>query len=388
YQMIGLFDERGIQYANWQFDGAGRAISSERGSPGSGINKVSLAYTSTTSTMITNPLGNSRTITLSNVNHAKKVTGMSVACPSCGSNAAAKTYDANGNVDTETDFDGTITDVDYNTRGLLTQKIESANKTATKRTTQVDWHASFNVPIERRIYNNANGTNVLETKTKYAYNSRGQVTAVCQINPSVSAAMSYVCGSSTNAPTGVRQSTTTYCEQADITASNCPLVGLVTSSNGPRTDASDVTMFIYYQTDDATCAASPTTCPHRKGDLWKITNAALHVTEYLAYDGTGHALKTKDANNVITDMEYNPRGWLTAYKVRGLDDTGEFYDDAISRYDYDAAGQVIKATQADGHLLGDYIIFNYDAAHRLTDIVDAENNSITYTLDHAGNRTV
>ncbi|MGH8106525.1 MAG: hypothetical protein ACREO2_09410, partial [Arenimonas sp.] len=268
----------------------------------------------------------------------------------------------------------------------MTQTIESANKAATKRTTQTDWHATLNVPTERRVYN---ASGLLEAKTKYAYNARGQTTAMCQIDPTNSTAMAYACGSATNAPVDVRQSTTAYCEQAGVTAGTCPLIGLMISSNGPRndaTDAADVTAFTYYQSDDVTCAAAPTTCPHRKGDLWKVTNALNQTSEYLAYDGAGRVLKMKDANNVITDMEYNARGWLTARKVRGLDDTGEFYDDAITRLEYDAAGQVIKATGADGHLLGDYIVFTYDAAHRLTSISDPDNNSITYTLDNAGNR--
>jgi len=205
---------------------------------------------------------------------------------------------------------------------------------------------------------------------------------MCQIDPSNSTAMAYVCGSATNAPVGVRQSTTTYCESADVTAGTCPIIGLAISSNGPRTDVSDITTITYRQNDEATCVTSPTTCPYRKGDVWKVTNALGQVSEVTAYDGAGRALQMKDANNVITDMEYNPRGWLTARKVRGSDNLTEA-DDAITRMEYDAAGQVSKVTQADG----DFVVLGYDAAHRLTSITDALNNSITYTLDNTGNRT-
>ena len=89
-----------------------------------------------------------------------------------------------------------------------------------------------------------------------------------------------------------------YCEQTDITAGTCPLLGLVTSVNGPRTDVADTATYTYYPSDDATCATAPTTCPHRKGDLWKVTNALGQVTETLAYDGAGRVLSVKDANGV------------------------------------------------------------------------------------------
>jgi len=379
YQLIGLFDERGIQYLNWQYESSNRAVSSEMGAPGSAIGKVAFVYNADGSSTVTSPLSHVRTYTFSSVNGIQKIASMSGACPACGVNFAARTYDANGKTDVETDFAGTTTDTDYDARGLLTQKIESANQAATKRTTQTDWHATFKVPTERRVLN---ASNVLEAKTKYAYNARGQTTAMCQIDPSNSTAMAYVCGSATNAPVGVRQSITTYCEQADVTAGICPIVGLAISSNGPRVDVSDITAFTYYQTDDATCATAPTTCPHRKGDLWKVTNALNQVTEYTSYDGAGRALQMKDANNVITDMEYQARGWLTARKVRGSDNLTEA-DDAITRMEYDAAGQVSKVIQADG----DFVDFTYDAAHRLTKISDALNNSITYTLDNTGNRT-
>ncbi|MGH8108674.1 MAG: DUF6531 domain-containing protein, partial [Arenimonas sp.] len=209
YKLIGLFDEKGIQYANWQYDSNGLAISSEHGTPGSGVDKVSFVYNADGSSVVTSPLGQARTYNFTVINGSKKMTSMSAACPACGTNFAARVYDTNGKTDVETDFAGTTTDTDYNARGLLTQKIESANKAATKRTTQTDWHATFNVPTERRILN---ATGVLEAKTKYAYNARGQVTASCQIDPTNSTAMAYVCGSATNAPTGVRQSTTAYCE--------------------------------------------------------------------------------------------------------------------------------------------------------------------------------
>jgi YD repeat-containing protein len=276
------------------------------------------------------------------------------------------TYDTNGRTDLVTDAAGVVTDYDYDVRGLLTQRIDAKNDTTgNKRTTQTDWNASFAVPNERRIYNAA-GT--LISKSNWTYNGRGQQLTVTQTDP--------VSGVS-------RTSTTTYCEQADVTAGTCPLVGLVTKVDGPRIDVSDVTTYTYYANDDATCATAPTTCPHRRGDLWKVTNALGQITQNLKYDGAGRLLSASDVNGIVTDFEYDPRGRLTARKVRGADNTVET-DDAITRIDYFPTGLVQKLTQPDG----DFISYIYDDAHRLTDVTDNAGNTIHYTLDAAGNRKV
>jgi RHS repeat-associated protein len=274
------------------------------------------------------------------------------------------TYDANGRSDIDTDARGTTTDYNFSARGLLIQKIEAANDTGgRKRTTQTDWDPTFAVPSERRTYNAA-GT--LVGKQTWTYNTRGQPLTSTQIDPATSTS---------------RTTTTTYCEGADVTAGTCPRVGLVTKLDGPRTDVSDITTYTYYASDDPTCASAPTTCPHRKGDLWKVTNAKSQVATTLKYDGAARPLSVSDANNIVTDLEYSPRGWLTARKVRGTDNAVET-DDAITRIDYWLTGLVKKVTQPDGA----FTTYTYDAAHRLTDITDNAGNTLHYTLDNAGNR--
>jgi len=116
--------------------------------------------------------------------------------------------------------------------------------------------------------------------------------------------------------------------------------------------------------------------------LWKVTNALGHFSENLRYDAVGRPLSTKDANGVVTDYEYHPRGWLTATKVRGSDD-GTETDDRITGIAYWPTGLVRKITQPDGA----FTEYGYDAAHRLTTIGDSAGNTITYTLDNTGNRT-
>jgi RHS repeat-associated protein len=276
------------------------------------------------------------------------------------------TYDANGRSDIDTDPRGTTTDYNFDARGFLTQKIDAANDTTGyKRTIQTDPDPTFAVPKERRTYN-AVGT--LVGKQTWTYNTRGQVLTSSQSDPAAGISIP-------------RTTTTTYCEAADVTAGTCPRVGLVTKVDGPRTDVSDVTTYTYYASDDPTCASAPTTCPHRKGDLWKVTNAAGQVTTTLKYDGAGRVLSVSDPNNIVTDFEYHPRGRLLARKVRGPDNTVET-DDAITTFGYYVTGLIRQVTQPDGT----FTSYTYDAAHRLTDIADNAGNTIHYTLDNAGNR--
>ncbi len=173
----------------------------------------------------------------------------------------------------------------------------------------------------------------------------------------------------------MRQTTYQYCDASGQTG--CPQEGLLHQT----TARGQAVRYAYFDADDVGCGSLGGTCLHRKGDLQKITNALGRVTEYLAYDGAGRPLSIKDANGIVTDYTYHPRGWLTASKVRGADASSEA-DDRITRIDYWPTGLVKQVTQPDGA----FTVFTYDAAHRLTDIADNAGNTIHYTLDNAGNR--
>jgi RHS repeat-associated protein len=364
--LTGIVDEKGQRYATFTYAADGRAISTEHAG---GVEKFAMTFNADGTTAVTSPTGAVETRGFAAPTGINRVAATSVTVEGV-TRTASYTYDSNGFVDITTEpFGpttpvGVTTDYDFNARGLLTQKIESANQAATRRKIQTDWHATFNVPTERRLLNAADA---LEAKTTWTYNTRGQVLTATQVHLT-NAALS-------------RTATMSYCEQVDVTAGTCPRVGLVTAVNGPRTDVSDVTTYTYYPADDATCASAPTTCPHRAGDLWKVTNALGQVTETLRYDGAGRPLAVKDANGVVTDLEYSTRGWLTARKVRGSNDSTEA-DDAITRLDYDLTGAVSKVTQPDGA----FVSFIYDDAHRLTDINDALGNTTHYVLNNAGAR--
>ncbi|GAB3356221.1 RHS repeat-associated core domain-containing protein [Lysobacter tyrosinilyticus] len=357
--LTGIVDESGQRFATYKYDTSGRAVSTEHAG---GVEKNTVAYSGSTAT-VTDPLGNPQYRDFGSYAGVKKLTYLLNQCSTCPTSASTYSFDANLHLDNVKDFNGTIADHDRNVDDLETQLIEAKGK-PTQRKTQTDWDSSLRLPLERRIYDAAN---VLVGKQTYTYNTRGQILTATSVDPVTSA---------------TRTSTNTYCEHADMTAGTCPALGLVTSVNGPRTDVNDITTYTYYSSDDATCTTSPTTCPHRKGDLWLVQDALGSIAETLKYDGVGRVLSVKDVNGVVTDFEYHSRGWLTARKVRGTDGAVET-DDQITRIEYFPTGLVKKTTLPDGS----YTSYTYDAAHRLTDITDGAGNTIHYTLDNAGNRT-
>jgi len=360
--LTGIVHEGTQRFATFTYAANGKAISTEHAG---GVEKVVVQYNADGSANVTESLGQVQQRAFTTVLGVKKAKTIVENCTGCATRSSSYSYDVNGYSDVVTDARGTTTDYNYNSRGLVSQRIDSANDAGgNKRTMQTDWHVTFASPTERRTYD---AVNALIAKQAWTHNARGQVLTSTSIDPVTA---------------NSRATTSTYCEQADITAGTCPLLGLVTSVNGPRTDINDLTTYTYYPSDDASCATAPATCPHRKGDLWLVQDAAGNITETLKYDGAGRVLSVKDANGVVTDFEYHPRGWLTARKVRGTDNAGEA-DDQVTRIDYYPTGLVQKTTLPDGS----FTSYTYDAAHRLTDITDGEGNKLHYTLDNAGNRT-
>ncbi|QWF19654.1 RHS repeat protein [Lysobacter capsici] len=359
--LTGITREDGQRYAIFTYGSDGKAKSTEHAG---GVEKFSSVYDASGSATVTTPNGSVQVRSFTTALGVKKASSVQEQCSGCATRTTSYTYDANGYLDLKTDPRGVRTDYDYNARGLLQQKVDAANDTTgSKRTTQTDWDAVFAVPAERRVYD---ASGILLKKTAWRYNARGQQIAVDQVDPSSGA---------------VRTSETTYCEQSDVDAGACPFVGLIRSQNGPRTDVADVTRYDYYTVDAPGCATSSAACDYRKGDLRRITNALNQSNEVLRYDAAGRVHSLASVNGVVSDFEYNARGWVISSKVRGPDDSVET-DDVIAKIEYEPTGLVKKVTQADGS----FIRYGYDAGHRLTRVYDNAGNSIQLTLDNAGNR--
>lgn len=353
HHLTGITAENGKRFASFRYDSRGRVIESRVfGTP----NEVATAtYDTEDHTTVQTTSGGARGYTMQPGTY-RRILGVA---DSTGN--ASGTYDAEGRLQRIVDRRGVVTEYEYQPgyRSATTRAVG----TPEQRREEVTRDPSTHRVTETRIFDAA-GT--LRAKTGWSYNGRNQVTAVTVTDPATNAA---------------RTTSILYCEAADVTAGNCPTVGLVTSVDGPRTDTLDVETFTYRMTDDPACATTPTTCAWRKGDLWKTTNALGHVIEVLKSDGAGRPLSVRDANGVVTDAEYHPRGWLLATKVRGTNDASEA-DDRITRFAYTATGAVQSLIGADGNT----VTFAYDDADRLTTITDRDGNTQRFTLNAAGER--
>jgi RHS repeat-associated protein len=371
--LTGVQDEAGQRFATFQYDGQSRAVVSEHAG---GAGFIQLTYNSDGSTGLVDALGDSRTYgfqTIQNVNHITALNG--VACTSCGL-IASYAYNPAGDFTSTTDFKGVQTTYSIDSAHLEEVRVE-ASGLATQRTTNTQWNTALRAPLTRTV---SDANNKLVSSKGWVYNAAGEVLAYCEIDPTNSAAASYTCSAIGTVPTGVRRWTYTYCTAVNTT--QCPIVGLLLSVTGPRTDLTQTTTYSYYTTSSATnCGMTGAVC-YQPGDLKSITDPLGHVTTYLNYDGAGRVLAMEDVNGVYTDMTYTPRGWLSTRTIRVTPDNSAGSSDATTTLAYTNYGAVNSITDADDVVT----TFKYDPAHRLTDIVDALGKSIHYTLDAAGNK--
>ncbi|MEQ1514074.1 MAG: RHS repeat-associated core domain-containing protein [Lysobacteraceae bacterium] len=359
HALTGISDN-GQRYATFAYDNKGRVRLSQLETNAGPVDKTELSYTGDSQVAVSGPSGETRNYTLSSTSGYRRV--MSVAALN---GSTSNTY-TGALVYESRDKLLNITRYEYSTDGSYASARYDAFGTPQERKTVTARDANYRV--SSILTQAKSGTNyVTKREQSFTYNSLGQLVTQTIKDPVTLL---------------TRTTTTTYCTQSDVDAGTCPSVLLVKSVNGARTDVADATSYTYRTADDPSCASAPTTCPHRRGQLWKVTNALGQVTEMLSYNMYGKPTSIKDINDVVTDYEYTIRGWMTARKVRGANGAVET-DDQITRIEYWPTGMVKKVIQPDGA----FTTYTYDGAYRLTSISDNAGNSITYTLNAAGDRT-
>jgi len=364
--LTGITDEDGNRYATYAYDSNGRGTAE---SLAGGADAATLAF-GTNSTTLTDALGTARTYSFQTILGVAKSTGSSQPGGSgCGPSSSGLTYDANGNVARRTDFNGNVTTYGYDlARNLETSRVEGSGS-AVARTIGTQWHAVWRLPVKL-------AEPLKLTTWVYNGDTYGGQTVTCA-----------PAGATVPSPSGtgtqpiavlcrrIEQATTdaTGSQGFGAAASGTPRTwawtydqyGQMLTSDGPRTDVSDVTTYTYYAAGDAD--------PGKRGNVATVTNALGHVTQITAYDANGRPLTVVDPNGQVTTLAYDARGRLTSKDVGG----------ELTGYQYDGVGQLTRLTLPDGSWLG----YTYDAAHRLTAVSDNLGNQVAYTLDAMGNRT-
>jgi RHS repeat-associated protein len=376
HALTGIVDENNARYASWGYTANGRANLSVHGAfSGGTVDRTALLFNSNGTTTVTDALGQARVFGFSVTYGVARQASLDKSCNYCGRPPQTETYDANGYPATATDFNGYATHYTFDARGLEDQRVEAVGQPE-QRTLATTWNSTFHIPQTSTV---ADALGVLKTKTAWVYNTRGQPLARCEIDPAQ--ASGYTCAATGTPPAGVRRWTYSYCDAVDGT--QCPLVGLLLSVDGPRTDVTDLTQYSYYLTADTSgCGTAGGAC-HQAGDLYQITDALGHTATVVAYDSNGRVVRQRDANGVLTDFTYHPRGWLLSRTARANASGTPSAQDAMTQVTYDGVGDVTQIVDPDGVTMS----YTYDAAHRLTDVTDALGNRIHYTLDAMGNKT-
>ncbi|MFC5475093.1 DUF6531 domain-containing protein [Paraherbaspirillum soli] len=334
--LTGIIDENGVRFAIFNYDSSGQAISTEHAG---GVEKYSVAYPQLGSqSTVTDPLGSVRTYNFQTIQNTLRYTGESQpGGAGCGTAASNVTYDANGNIASESDFNGAVTTYSYDlTRNLETSRVE-ASGTPQARTISTQWHPSFSLPLK-----------IAEPKrvTSYSYDASGNLLSKIE--------------QATSDATGAQGLSPTVTGSARTWTYTYNNLGQLLTATGPRTDVADKTTYAY----------------DSNGNLSTITNAVGQVTTLSHYDANGRVGLIADANGVTTALTYSPRGWLTSRVVTVGNMVG------TTSYTYDGVGQLTQVTLPDASTVS----YSYDPAHRLTKIADSLGNSIVYTLDNMGNR--
>jgi RHS repeat-associated protein len=324
-----LTDESSVVFATWgytYFGVPGYLVTSS--THAGGAESYSFGYSGSTRT-VTDPLGTSRTYTQSLISGLYHPTGSTQFCLACGEDHS-RSYDGNGNVVTRTDFNGNQSTYLYDlNRNLESSRTEAAG-TPQARTITTLWDPTWRLPD---LITEPNRT------TGFTYDSMGNVLTKTITDTSVT-------------PNAARTWTYTY-----------DGYGRVLTADGPRTDVADTTTYSYY-----TC-----TTGYQCGQIYTITDALGHITTFNTYNAHGQPLTITDPNGVVTTLSYDARMRLLSRQV-GSETT---------IYSYYPTGLLKQVTLPDTS----FILYTYDAAHRLTQISDALGNFIQYTLDAMGNRT-
>jgi len=249
------------------------------------------------------------------------------------------TYDAAGNVLTETDPLGNTTTTTYDAAGNKLTETDANNHTTT-----------------------------------YTYNAANQLISVTAPDRGVT---SYTYDDAGNklTETDPRNNTTTYTyDNANRLISSTTALGNKTTyfydANGNQTKVVDPRGNITGANPDD---YATTSTYDAAGRLLTQTDALGHTTTY-SYDKTGNRTSVEDANNHATSYVYDGQGRLVSVTAP---------DSGVTAYTYDANGNVLTRTDANNHVT----TYTYDSANRLTSKTLPPNRTWTYSYDANGRLT-
>ncbi len=332
FALTGVVDENNARLATYSYESTGRAIDTQHAA---GANHFQISYplTSDSPAQITDPLGTARYYNYRLSSNQLAVTSADKPAATSGNDAASRVQNAQGLIDSSTDFAGFITKTTWDTARRLPTSTTRAAGRPEAQTTSTVWHPSFRLPVQITEQGKT---------TAFTYDAVGNKLSQTETD-------------TTGGPSNGQGRTWAWAYNATP-----PFTGLAATSTDPR---GKVTSYTY---DSA-------------GNMASSANPLGHVSSYL-YDGAGRVTRATEPNGLQTTMAYDLRGRQTQ-TVRGSNLAAALQQK--TSYTYTLPGQVASATMPNGY----QVTYSYDAAQRLTGALDSRGNRISYTLDGMGNRT-
>lgn len=331
----------GVRYSWFDYSPNGRAISTEHGN---GRDRYTFSYAASGEgekfTTEVNPLG--RQTVYSFRNEAPVIVAGS---PSAHCIGTYREYnlDANGNNDLVSDFNGNITDYDYNAKGQLLKRIDAVG-TPMARTTIYTWDTTSNRIVSIII--------VGLRRTDYVYHTDNRIASITETNLSANGVASQS-----------RTTSYTYTKHANGMLATVAV-------DGPIAGSGDVVVTSF----------------NAFGDAISVSNSLGHAIAYSNHNGLGQPGRVTGPNGDIIDYLFDAQGRVTTERrwINGMA--------ADTVYSYNAQGLLASLTAPDAAVTN----YEYDSARRLTRTWRTANGTVAggaskedqiYSYDLMGNLT-
>jgi YVTN family beta-propeller protein/YD repeat-containing protein len=328
--LTGVIDENSNQFLTWTYDALGRGLTSVIGPSSVNANLTTIAYTGNNVRTVTNALGVTDTYTFTTFQGVPKLTGIIRASTSTTpAMTRTLTYDSNGYMASQTDWNGNSTTYANNSHGLPT------------------------------TINEAVGSSVARTTT-IAYDTTWVHLPDSITTPGVT--LSFTFDSSGNPLTR---------KLTDTTSTTIPY-----STNG-QTRTWTYTWSSYLPATVKTPNGNTTHLTYTSGVLTAVQNALSQTASVTSYKPGGLPLTSVDTNSVTTNYTYDPRlRLLTSVLVTGAGNL------TTSNTYYTNSDWVTTLPDSSA------FVYQLDQGHRLSNVVDSDGNNDERGYDAASNVAV
>lgn len=361
-RMLSVTDTNGKVLESHTYDSGNRGLTSQRANL---VDKLTVAYTSNSSTRLTDSLGNITDYTFQPKDGRQFITSITgPGCASCGGrNNQSSGYDAAGNQTSSTDALGRTTTYTYDANGNVLTRTQFLSGAP------ITWSYTYN-----GFGQVLTATDPLGHTTTNVYDVKGNLLTT-----------------TTSSPDGTQAGSTTSFAY--------DVKGQLTSATDPLSNATSIFYTAAGLVDHITDAQSNTTTfgYDARGNRTSVTGALGHQTTF-TYNNMSRLTRVTNPDTTHTDFAYDNRGRRTSVTDANAKVTSCAYDDAdrlvtvtdaqtpthgVTTYAYDTENNLLSITDA----LGRVTSFTYDALGRVTQTTFPSTLIETYTDDAVGNLT-